>query len=753
MRWAPSYRAESFGARVAAWSLKSGRAVATLWLAVIAVASIGVYHLQIDTTTDSVLERKSAKWNRYQESQERFGGDETIVVLVRGDTPFSPEALVEVSYLTRIFEGAPNVRRVDSLASVPVIRVLDDGVLSLDPAVDRHFQGSSNQVREALKRDRIAPRNLVSEDARSFAINIVLEDGSDPSLPELLSLVRDHAGKKGWAVSGVPVFREEATARTRLELFKFVPTIVALVFLISFVLFRSARIATVPIVCGSAATWVALGLMGCAGYSLTVVSVILPTIFLALSAAYSMHLITRVSRRVEKESRQAEVLSVAFPVSLSGTTTSLGFLGLAASNIDAIREFGAIASAGTLLVTLSVLTIGPVLLSRWSNHLVEPRGDKFFRFIAVTMVRRFVARRWVSVGLLVAACFAASVGLARVNVETDVVTWFSETDSIRQDYDEIREKLAGISPMNVEVDAGINGSVLDSRVLSAIDSLSKAIEDLPQVGRTISLADPLRQLNGEFAGDETQPLPESAATAEQYLLMLESVEEIDDLVVPDRRFSNVLIRADDNSSKVLMGIANFAEEWWEKEGPVGTSATTTGVMFEFARAEEEMTWGLVRGLFLATLPITIALALAFRSLKLATIGLFTNIVPILACFGFLGWIGYTLDLGTILVASMALGIAVDDTIQVIEAYEKQGASGVRKWSLKMSRGLTEVLPAIALTTLVIGCGFGILGFSGLRFTRDLGLLTVGILTVCVFVDVIVLPAIIRVTDRRISYIQ
>lgn len=717
------------------------------------LAAIGIARLEIDTTTDSVLARKAPEWARYQASQERFGGDETVVVLVKSPTPFSPEALHEVSRLTRIFEQFDNVRRVDSIASVPVIRVLDDGALSLDAAIPTARDISPALVRETLSRDRIAPNNLVSGDGLSFAINIILKDGSDTSLPDLLASIRELVDSKGWAISGVPVFREEATARTRAELFKFVPSIVLLVFLISLFLFKSIRIAVIPISCGAAATWVALGLMGFVGYPLTVVSVILPTIFLALSAAYSMHLITRVSRREGKANRDSEVLIVAFPVSLSGTTTSLGFLGLAASNIDAIREFGAIASAGALLVTLSVLTIGPILISRWTGELVEPRADRFFRLVAVTFVRRLVAGRVLVVVFLLLGSFIACLGVFRIEVETDVVTWFSEEDPIRRDYLDIRRELAGISPMNVEIDVGTEGSVLDPRVLAAIDELSSVLRTRSDVGKTISLADPMRQLNGEFAGDGSQPLPNDGPMIEQFLLMLDAVEEIDDLIEPNHRFANIIIRANDNSSKALVDIAGFAEDWWADNGPPQTVATTTGIMFEFARAEEEMSWGLVRGLFLAMLPIAFALALAFRSFKLAAIGLLANVLPILACFGILGWLNYKLDLGTVLVASMALGIAVDDTIQVIEAYEKRRASGLAKWSLQMSQGLTEVLPAIALTTIVVGCGFGILAASELRFTRDLGLLTVGILAVCVLVDVIVLPAVIRVTDQRDKVFQ
>ena len=103
------------------------------------------------------------------------------------------------------------------------------------------------------------------------------------------------------------------------------------------------------------------------------------------------------------------------------------------------------------------------------------------------------------------------------------------------------------------------------------------------------------------------------ALAEQYLLLLESLEQLEDLIRFDRSGANILIRADDNGSAGLVGIRDAADAWWHEHGPPGARITTTGIMYEFARAEDEIAYGQLRGLAVALGVISAVLLLIFRS--------------------------------------------------------------------------------------------------------------------------------------------
>ena len=241
------------------------RGVLGFWMALAAVATLGVTQLQIETSGDSILDRTDPAWHFYQETQETFGGDEILAVVIGSQDPFERAALAQVVSLTDAFEMIPGVRRVDSLSTVPLVHATPSGSVSLDPALARELPESADQIRAVAKRvkaDRIAPRGLVSEDGRAFAINLVLEKGPEERYEAILGEVRRTLENETSWVSGVPIFRTEANSRTRAELALFVPLTVAVIAVLLFSLFGMIRAVVIPLSTTGLATWVILGLMG-----------------------------------------------------------------------------------------------------------------------------------------------------------------------------------------------------------------------------------------------------------------------------------------------------------------------------------------------------------------------------------------------------------------------------------------------------------------------------------------------------------
>jgi hypothetical protein len=282
--------------------------------------------------------------------------------------------------------------------------------------------------------------------------------------------------------------------------------------------------------------------------------------------------------------------------------------------------------------------------------------------------------------------------------------------------------------------------VTEPAVLGAVDALTAHLAAQPEVGKALSVADPLRQLHGGFLDDASQPLPEGTALVEQYLLLLESVEQLEDLITGDRRAANILVRADDNGSAHLLAIADKVEAWWSEHGPPGFRATTTGIMYEFGRSTDEVSLGQIRGLLFALAAVGAVLFAIYRQAPLALVALLPNAVPVVMIFGTMGLLGIPLDAGTVLIGSFALGVAVDDTIHVVSAFHAEaGQVPVRE---ALERGLRRVLPALVYTTVTISLGFAVLALSHFSFTRNVGVLTAGVMGICLLADLTLLPALL-----------
>jgi hypothetical protein len=333
------------------------------------------------------------------------------------------------------------------------------------------------------------------------------------------------------------------------------------------------------------------------------------------------------------------------------------------------------------------------------------------------------------------------MGIGRLTVETDVVQWFPRTDSIRVSYEEIRDRLSGISPINVVIESTGERDLDHADVISAIDRLTAYLQGLPDVGRALSITDPLRQIYGGFIEDPASPLPPSDRAVVDFLEILRSKRFTEDLITPDHRAANIMLRVNDNRSSTLLGVAEAAERWWERDGVEGYSARATGIMFEFARSEDAIAYGQLKGLVFALLAVSGILFGIFRWAKLAGVALLPNVVPIVMGFGVMGFLGIPLDAGTVLVGGLAFGIAVDDSIHAVTSFYKCRVAGSNVAD-SLSSAYRVVFPPIVFTTLAVTLGFSVLGFSDFLLIRHLGLLTGGLMLLCLLADLFLLPALL-----------
>ncbi len=721
------------------------RAVVGAWLLLCALAGAGTAKLEFDPTTESILAQESAAWRFYRESVDQYGGDEILVVAFESERPFDPALLARVAALSTELARVRGVRRVDSLATVPVIRTDASGDLRLDPVVSLAARADDPmlaRVPELLERDRVAAHSLVSSDGRVLAINLLLEGDLGHETPAIIDRVRAAiAGAPAW-VSGVPIFRTESNRQSEHEMLLFVPLTIAAIGALLYAAFRSRRAVAVSLAASGLGTLLMLGAMGATRTPLTFSTIILPPLLLALGSAYTIHVLNATSGCRSREELAEGVREVARPVALSGLTTGIGFLGVALVRIEAIRDLGVFGAVGTLAVAAAALSLVPAALCLLPFDAHDPRlrariGDAWGVALVgfVARHRRAVLATW---AVLIAGL---ALGLPRISVETDATRWFPHGSEVRDSYEAIRARLSGISPMNVVITARDGSSLVEPRAVAAIDGLAAALASRPDVGKVLSIADPLRQIHAAFAGVPDAGVPQDPALIEQYLILLSSVDRLADVLRADRASANVLLRVDDNRSNHLLDVARSAEAWWRENGPPNTSARTTGIMFEFARAEDEIALGQIRGLSASLLVVGALALLIFRSLRVAALAMVPDSVPLVLTFGFMGLAAVPLDAATVVVGCLALGIAVDDTIHVLAGFTEHPRHREDP-QLALADTFRRVLPPMLLTTLAIAIGFGVLGLSGFAVTRNFGLLTAATVSVALLADLTLLPALL-----------
>lgn len=715
-----------------------------IWLLLLSVAAGGLIRVQIETSGESILDKSSPEWVFYQRSQEMFGNDEVLVAAIASDEPYDRAALRLVADASRSLEDLPGVRRVDSLSTLPIIEVVE-GAIRLEPALDPDAEldlEARGEIARRVAGDRIATRSVVSEDGRVLAINIWPESGIADRFDALIERIRGTIGAPSAWVSGVPVFRTETNLRTRQELGIFVPMTIVVMVLILFAAFRGARAVLLPLSVSGISVCVLFGAMGWVGIPLSAPTMILPSVLLAIGCAYTMHLIVEVDTHRSTAEIQRAVGDVSLPIALSGLTTAVGFASTAVVPIEAVQRVGVLGAVGTLISCAATIGLGGAIVSLWRGR---GRANPLLVALRVRLGQRLLSQIRDRAGRVILlwglVMGLGVVGAQSLRVESDVVVWFPRGNEVREAYEQIKQRLSGISPLNVVVEAPAGGSVADPETISAIDAFGSYLSSLPDVGKVLSVADALRELHEGFVGSGAAPLPNDRAAIEQYLLLLEGTERLEDVITRDRSAANVLLRVNNNGSRHLLEVAEQAERWWRDNGVEGFETRATGIMFEIARAEEAIALGQIQGLGLDVAIIFAILVIALRSLRVAVLALIPNVLPIGLMFGFMGVSGIPLDLGTVFVSNLAVGIAVDETIHLVTAFVRLRERGLAAEDALRS-AMERVLPALVLTTVVIAAGFLVLAISDFRFTRNLGLLTAGVMVLCVASNATLLPALL-----------
>lgn len=662
-----------------------------------------------------------------------------MTVALRSQEPWGEASLRAVLDLTSKVEALDSVSRVDSLSTVPLIRRRGDALL-VSPGLDDETVESPENVGlpATVRRDLIAPKSLVSRDERTFALNIVLDEDvagiRDATVTEIAELVSAHGG----LVTGVPVFRTEVNSQTRRELSIFIPVTLALLGSVVWALTRSWLRTLVPLLVGGVGVLFALGAMALVGEPLSLSTVILPPMLLALGTAYSMHVVMHSTSRLP---------SLANAIALSGATTAIGFIAMSTTTIDAIRALATYGAVGVFGATTAALSLAPAAIVLGGARIACPQLP--LTRLTALLVSAATNRRGPVIVAWCAVLMVSLGGLRALDVSTDIIQWFPHGSDARDDYEAIRGDLSGITPVTVLVESTSSDSIPanDVAVVSSIDALSDSLRELPSVGKVLSIADPLRLMRREMLGLEEDELPRTTQEIAQYLVLLEGIPQIEEAIHRDRTSAVISLRLDDNSSDEILKIGDIVARWWTKHGVPNYQATTTGIMYEFARAEDAIARGQIYGLAVAALAVAIVLLVVLRDIRMSLAAMLVNLMPIGVAFGAMGYFAIPLDAATVCLGSMALGIAVDDTVHLVSAITDARAAG-RNGPVALAAALELVLPALIGTTIAIAIGFAAIALSQFQLIQNLGIVTAGLVCLCLLADITLLPALLPEVRER-----
>ena len=618
-------------------------------------------------------------------------------------------------------------------------------------------------LKKSAVQNRLYRKNLISTDGRTASI--LVEPYENPEDEALRKRLIEHTNKilKPYEAKGAQFYLGGGTV-TNLSLSQylnedmmvFVPATYLLIILAIWFFFRNVWIALLALANITLCVGATRGLMGLMGVTVNNVTIIIIPLVMALALSDTVHIFSHMDqsllKRFKDETRAlAHIISkVGLPCFLTTLTTAIGFLSLSVSEIPPIKEFAWIASAGMVFEFLfSFFFLPPLILFFNPSRLYRSYDSKspLTRFLDQGF--HFVSRfsRWVvatGVVLLVLAVGAST----QLRVETNLLEFFKKSSPIRRALDVVESNLAGVGSLDISFKAGELDAFKDPANLRMIDKIQQFISKLEGVDKTISFVDFIKDMHQSFHNEDElfYAIPDSFELISQYLLLYDS-DDTEDYINGDYDRARLAVRISVHSTRQQQALIDKIQGMLDQIDHNGLEIRITGDAVEQVSVVDATVKSQIYSLGLATLVICVIMFLVFRSVGLAALSMLPNLFPILLNFGIMGAFDIPLDTGTALIAAVALGIAVDDTVHFLSEYQCRRAQGTA-----IPKVLASVIRvkgrAIISSSLILCLGFGVTMLSRFIPVVHFGLLCAIIMITAVIGDLVLLPAVILLSKGK-----
>jgi predicted RND superfamily exporter protein len=305
--------------------------------------------------------------------------------------------------------------------------------------------------------------------------------------------------------------------------------------------------------------------------------------------------------------------------------------------------------------------------------------------------------------------------------------------------------MAGTYSIVYVFDSGEAGGIKNPAVLREMERVQREAERHELVTKTYSLVDLIKDINQSFHnGDPAYyEIPDSRELVAQYLLVYEMSggEEMRDYLSIDYARATLELRCKMTSTSRLQGIVDQIDAYLDEEPLRASTFSVSGIGALWLKFVEYITWSQIQGALIALTVVSLLMIAVFRSVKIGLISMIPNVAPVVLVLGGMGWVGLPLDYYRLLIAPVAIGIAVDDTIHLMTRYNHEfGKLGDYKKALYAS--MDGVGRALFITSAILVAGFLMNMFSVMDGQKSFGVLLAGVIAAALIADFLLMPALI-----------
>jgi len=566
-------------------------------------------------------------------------------------------------------------------------------------------------------------------------------------------------------LAGPTIVNAELDRMSQRDIKIFMPVMFAIAVIVLILLFRNFSGVLIPIVTISINSVCVVGLFTLFHNKMNMISGMLTPLIFIITLATTIHILNRFYLESEHSAdRQKNIIysikEIAIPCFLTSVTTSIGFLSFMVSDVKPVKTMGIFTAAGVMMSFFVCILLLPILISlipgkrrNISQHLLKNANttDTTFRGLFGHM-GVFVHKHTIPIIIvsLISVCLAIYGG-TRIKVDSNIFESFPDDSEISRSSSFIECNLMGLLPVEFVLKAPGTAGIFRPEVLREMESIQEYLATIPEVTNSISVADYVKRLHAMRGNDLSKDTEVSGEKARNYakFASLRGDAIVNTLYSKDCEQGRISVRMRNVSSSRYQEIMENVKKYINTNSPLGISCAITGIVPLLMDMQGYLAMSQIKTFLLAFFFIFISITLLLKSIRFGMISMIPNLVPIVITLGVMGFLNISLDVATIMIASVAIGISVDDTIHFLYRFKREFEKD-KQYYQAIQRTLTGVGKAILFTTIIATSGFLIFCLSSFKPIQHFGLLT-GITMVSALIsDLFILPSCILLFKPKFS---
>jgi predicted RND superfamily exporter protein len=760
--------------------------------------------IKMDTSTEGFMHESDPVLITYNEFRAQFGRDERIAVAIKSDKIFTLEFLKTLRELhEEIEKSVPYLDDVNSLYNIRNTRGVGDQLITDDllepfPTTQEEVDAikkralSSHFYRDLfISKDGTMTAIMIETDAythegeKEATIDEAFEEGFEDEgfdegattkknekraflsdqenakiVKSVMEIVKKYQ-KKGLEiyVAGSPSVMDALKQQMAADMQKFTKVTFLIIIVFLFVMFRRASAVFYPLLVILFSLLATIGSMAYAGVAFKLPTQIVPSLLLAVSVGATVHVLSIFFDKFNKTGDKKQAIGYTMghsglAIAMTSVTTAIGVGSFAGSEVAPISDLGMFASLGVMVSLFLTLTLLPALLSLTKLKPKPLKGpsklDSVMEKLAVIPVKHYKSIIAISIVLVMTALFLA----LKIELSHNPLYWFQPDNYNRISTETIDKNMNGTVTIEAVVDTKkVNGWNDPDRLktLNRMSSdLEKYVDEYTHVGKVISLATIVKETNRALhANDEKfYTIPDSENLVAQELLLFENSgsDDLEDVV--DTQFSKakITIKLPWTDAVKATGVLHYVEREVAKRFP-GDEVKVTGMIPLLVNTFAQAVKSSVESYFIAFIGISIMMMLILGSVRIGLLSMIPNLTPIILGL-LLMYVGnIPLDMFTLLIGSIAIGLAVDDTIHFMHNFRRYYLqTGDSAKAIEHTFFTTG--KAMVITTVVLSLGFYAYMFGKMISVQNFGLLTGSVILMALLADLLLAPALMIVVAKR-----